>query len=68
MPDNKPVLLDDLKIIVLKASEIDQDCAVLEQFFKQSSKDKVIERCDQLLKAMMDFREKVKSINKESYI
>ena len=61
-------LIDDVKHIILGLAEIDQECAVLEEFYRLQSKEKVIARLDEAQGAIMRLRDKVKTITKESYV
>ena len=48
--------------------EVDQDCAVLEQFYRAGVRNKLIGRFEESIAALMKLREKVKAITEDSYV
>lgn len=66
MPEIK--IIDDIKHAVVSLIEIDQDAIALEEFFNLKSKEKVLNRIDEVVGALMKKREYVKALTKESYI
>lgn len=61
-------LMEEINEIVHLVVSMDQDCAILESFYKESAKDTTIATIDNALGKLSRFREKIKKINKESYI
>ena len=61
-------ILDPVKRVITGLTEIDQDAAVLEQFYRASSKEKVIKRIDETMAELMKLRDGVFALTKSSYV
>lgn len=67
MPEEQVTYLQELKNIIVGLVELDQECAVLDQIYREGSMKKIVARADETIGSLMLFKERVKNAKVEQY-